>query len=174
MTAHLGAAVTAFVDGELADGAREEVLVHLTHCVPCRAEVDALRRFKQVLRAEPLVVPFDLSARLLSTAAFAEVSAFCEDPASRPAARPVRWGHGGRRSHSRLRRTAVSGALVAMGLGGALSIAGPPPRGPVAPVDPANAGFVLDHGATSHEVPFTELDVVSVSSNSSPSGRGQR
>ncbi len=177
MTAHLGAAVTAFVDGELADGPREEVLGHLTHCLPCRAEVEVLRRLKQVLRAEAPAVPFDLSARLLSTAALAEVVPVCEDPSSRPAERAVRRGHGSRRSHSRLRRTAVSGALVAMGLGGALSVAGPPPRGPVAPVDPTNAGFVLDHGATSQEVPFTEIDVSSVSSvprTASPSRRAHR
>lgn len=174
MTAHLGAAVTAFVDGELDDGPREQVLVHLTHCLSCRAEVDALRRLKQVIRAEAPVVPSDLSARLLSAAAFAQVVALSEDPPSRPAERAVRGGHGSRRSHARLRRTAVSGALVVMGLGGALSVAGPPPPGPVAPVDPTNAGFVLDHGATSQQVPFTEIDVSSVSSTTPPLRRVHR
>ena len=60
----------------------------------------------------------------------------------------------------------MSGAIVALGLGGALSLAGPPPRGPLAPVDPTSQRFVIDHATTSGEVPFTELDVVSVSSSS--------
>ncbi|MCU1593653.1 MAG: putative transrane anti-sigma factor [Frankiales bacterium] len=155
MSAHLGHAVTAFIDGELDHTRRDEVLAHLTHCDGCRAEVEALRRLKAALRLEPTAVPMDLAARLLSAPAV-----------PLPEARP----HRRRRSseHARLRRTAMGGALVALGLGGALSLAGPPPSGPVAPLDPTNAGFVRDHGATSNEVPFTELDVVSVSSTRSP------
>ena len=61
----------------------------------------------------------------------------------------------------------MSGAIVALGLGGALSLAGPPPRGPVAPVDPTSQRFVIDHATTSGEVPFAELDVVSVADSSS-------
>ncbi|MGB8650315.1 MAG: zf-HC2 domain-containing protein [Mycobacteriales bacterium] len=154
MSAHLGPAVTAFVDGELDDARREEVLGHLAHCAPCRGEVDALRRFKAALRGtDGPAVPIDLSERLLAV--------------TRPCAPPAR----SRRVHlpllpaGRLRRTAMGGALVVLGLGGALSVAGPAPRGPVAPVDPTSSRFVLDHATTSGEVPFTaELDVVSVSS----------
>jgi anti-sigma factor RsiW len=152
MSAHLGHAVTAFIDGELDHGQRDEVLAHLTHCTDCRAEVDALRRLKAALRVEPTAVPLDLAARLMAA------------PTAPPV--PVRWRR--RRRHSRLRRTAMGGALVALGLGGALSLAGPPPRGPVAPIDPTNAGFVRDHGATSNEVPFTELDVVTVAATHEP------
>jgi anti-sigma factor RsiW len=155
MSAHLGLAVTAFVDGELDHGRRDEVLAHLTHCLSCRAEVDALRRLKETLRAEAPAVPGDLAARLLA-------SGFSAGPPA-PVAAP-RGPHLRRRSsrHSRLRRTAMRGALVALGLGGALSLAGPPPRGPVAPVDPTNAGFIRDHTATSNELPFTEMDAVPV------------
>lgn len=155
MSAHLGHAVTAFIDGELDHTRRDEVLAHLTHCDGCRAEVEALRRLKAALRLEPTSVPLDLTARLMAAPA---------------APAPALRAHRRRRSsrHVRLRRTAMGGALVALGLGGALSLAGPPPRGPVAPVDPTNAGFVRDHGATSNEVPFTELDVVSVSSTRAP------
>ena len=159
MTAHLGYAATAFVDGELDHGRRDEVLAHLTHCAPCRAEVEGLRRFKAALRGAAPAVPLDLTARLL-------------EATSSPVLVVARRPHVRRRPsrHARLRRTAMGGALVALGLGGALSLAGPPPRGPVAPVDPTNAGFVRDHGATSYEVPFTELDLASVSSvTSSPS-----
>lgn len=154
MSAHLGLAVTAFVDGELDHGRREEVLAHLTHCLPCRAEVDALRRLKQTLRADAPAVPGDLAARLLASGI----------SAGAPPETVPRGPHLPRRRsrHSRVRRTAMRGALVALGLGGALSLAGPPPRGPVAPVDPTNAGFLRDHTATSNELPFTEMDSVPV------------
>jgi anti-sigma factor RsiW len=159
VSAHLGLAATAFVDGELEHERRDEVLAHLTHCPACRAEVELLRQVKAALRTAAPSVPSDLAARLLASM----TPPVPVDPA------PVapRSSHRPRRSalHPRLRRTAVGASLVALGLGGALSLAGPPPRGPMAPVDPTSAGFVLDHGATSSEVPFTELDVVSVSSS---------
>lgn len=162
MSAHLGPAVTAFVDGELDHGRRDEVLAHLTHCDPCRAEVDALRRCKAALRGTGgPEVPFDLSARLLAVSGGFPTAAVAPAPRSAPHLRSVSVP-------ARLRRTAVGGAFVVLGLGGALSLAGPPPRGPVAPVDPTSPGFVLDHATTSQEVPFTELDVVSVSSVSLP------
>jgi anti-sigma factor RsiW len=160
MSAHLGHAATAFIDGELDSHKRDEVLAHLTHCLSCRSEVDILRRLKIVLRTDAPAVPSDLAARLLATVVVVP---------------PVTVHVTGRRQHARLRlaqharlrRTAMGGALLVLGLGGALSLAGPPPRGPVAPVDPLNASFVLDHGATSNEVPFTELDVVSASTSRS-------
>lgn len=153
MSAHLGPLVTAFVDGELDHDRREEVLAHLAHCTGCRAEVDGVRRLKQALRgaADVSPVPTDLTARLLA--------------AIQNTPQPVSVGPVRRRPapHRRLRRTAVGGAFVVLGLGGALSLAGPPPRAPVAPVDPTSPQFVSDHGATSTEVPFTELTTVSVS-----------
>jgi anti-sigma factor RsiW len=164
MSAHLGHAVTAFIDGELDTHKRDEVLAHLTHCLSCRSEVDALRRLKGVLRTDAPAIPSDLAARLLATVVVVQpVMASPTGPARR------RRPHVRRRParHARLRRTAVGGALVALGLGGALSLAGPPPRGPVAPVDPMNASFIIDHGATSNEVPFTELDVVSADNSRS-------
>ena len=153
MSAHLGPAVTAFVDGELDHPRREEVLAHLAHCGACRAEVEGVRRFKQALRGatETSSVPFDLTARLLA--------------ATQDTPQPMALAPARRRppNHGRVRRTAVSGAFVMLGFGGALSLAGPAPRGPVAPVDPTSLQFVTDHGATSSEVPFTELTTVSVS-----------
>lgn len=163
MSAHLGHAVTAFVDGELDHGLRDEVLAHLTHCGPCLAEVESQRRFKSALRGTGGPdVPFDLSFRLLA------VSTLPTAPVGRPEPiRPPRL----RRTHDlhpRLRRGAVGGAFVVLGLGGALSLAGPPPRGPVAPVDPTSVGFVVDHVSTTRELPFAELDTVMVSSRSAP------
>lgn len=176
MSAHLGPAVTAFVDGELDHSRREEVQVHLAHCLPCRSEVEGLRRFKATLRgaAEEPQVPLDLTARLLAALTPPSPPSPSSLPSSapppfrlpsllpsvpslarRPPSRP-------RPAHSRLRRTAVGGAFVVLGLGGALSLAGPPPRGPVAPVDPTSPQFVLDHNTTSNELPLTEVGVVSV------------
>lgn len=153
MSAHLGLVVTAFVDGELDHTRREEVLAHLAHCDACRAEVEGVRRFKLALRdaADVSAVPFDLTARLLAATQSTPQPSFVGPVRRRPS------------HHGRLRRTAVSSAFVMIGFGGALSLAGPPPRGPVAPVDPTSAQFVTDHGATSSEVPFTELTTVSVS-----------
>jgi anti-sigma factor RsiW len=153
MSAHLGHLVTAFVDGELDHGRREEVLAHLAHCTDCRVEVEGVRRFKQALRgaADASPVPMDLTARLLAATEHRPQPVAVVPLRRRPAA------------HGRLRRTAVGGAFVVLGFGGALSLAGPPPRGPVAPVDPTSPQFVTDHGATSTEVPFTELTTVSVS-----------
>ncbi len=154
MSSHLGLAATAFVDGELDHVRRDEVLAHLTHCDACRVEVEELRRFKAALRvaADAPFVPMDLTARLLAAT----------QQQSIPLALPA--PHAARRSvlHPRVRRTAMGGAFVALGLGGALTLAGPPPREPVAPVDPTSLLFVTDHGTTSTELPFTELDVVSV------------
>lgn len=160
MSAHLGVAVTAFVDGELDHTRRDEVLTHLTHCLPCRAEVESLRRLKLTLRAEAPAVPGDLATRLLG-------SGFSGGPVPIGLA-PMQHQRRRPRRHGRLRRTAVRGALVALGLGGALSLAGPAPRGPVAPVDPTNAGFIQDHGVTFNEGGFTELDVVKFAPTPTP------
>ena len=149
---HLGPAVTAFVDGELDHETRDEVLAHLTWCVPCQSEVDALRLLKSTLRAAAPAPAVDLTARLLAATSPLTPPSLPVAPRRRPFA------------HSHLRRTAVGGAAVVLGIGGALTLAGPAPRGPVAPVDPTSNQFVQDHGATtSGEVPLTELDVVSVS-----------
>jgi anti-sigma factor RsiW len=155
MTGHLGAAVNAFVDGELDHVRRDEVLTHLAWCSSCRVEVESLRRFKDTLRAAAPAVPMDLSARLMAVSTFPTA----EIP-THPRRRPL---HG----HPRLRRTAVSGAFVVLGIGGAISLAGPPPRQPVAPVDPTNAGFVSDHWTTTREVPLTEVNVVPAAARTS-------
>ena len=157
MTGHLGAAANAFVDGELDDARREDVLTHLACCSACRSEVDSLRRFKSTLRtANPPTVPFDLSGRLLAVSATIPTAPV--GLPTHPRRRPLDV-------HPRLRRTAATGAFVVLGLGGALSLAGPPPRPQLAPVDPTNAGFVEDHARVSYqEVPLTELNVVPASS----------
>ena len=158
MSAHLGQALNAFVDGELDASSEDDVLAHLAWCGCCRSEVAALRGFKAALRQTGPSLPGDLSARLMAVSAF-PVAAVVQHPHRRPSPH----------LSPRLRRTAVSGAFVVLGLGGALSLAGPPPRQPVAPVDPTNAGFVVDHTNTSTEVPFTTVDVIPVTVRGSAS-----
>lgn len=160
MSAHLGQALNAFVDGELEPAREDEVLTHLAWCGGCREEVEALRGFKSALRRTGPCLPNDLSARLMAVSAFPTAVVPQPVPVARQLVPHV---------SPRLRRTAVSGAFVVLGIGGALSLAGPPPRQPVAPVDPTNAGFVVDHSTTSGEVPFNTVDVVTVSAQASAS-----
>lgn len=148
MTAHLGPAATAFVDGQLDHRQRDEVMAHLLHCQSCKAEVGALRTVKGSLRAARPDVPADLGLRLL-----ASMPRDALVPQQRPARRP-----------SRVRRTAVGGVLVALGIGGSFGLAGPPPSGPAPRVDPASTRFVIDHAETAGEVPFIAPEIVAVSS----------
>lgn len=145
MSAHLGPALTAYLDGELDDVRREEVQVHLAHCAGCRAELVLLRSLRSSLKGAQPAVPADLAARLLAATA----------PAGEP--QPLPRPHAPRRHllpEGPWRRAAVGAGFAALGLGGALALAGPPPSGPVAPVDPANPGLVVEHVSTANEVPF--------------------
>ena len=146
MTSHLGASVSALVDGELDHPQRERVLAHLAHCLPCRAEVDAQRRFKQSLRV--LVGP---APRLVLSEALLAISApapMAEPGWSWPAATP----HGAARPVRRVsRRRSVRLR-----------------RGTVAPIDPASASFVVDYASTTPDVPFAEADTLPASFRSTP------
>jgi anti-sigma factor RsiW len=148
MNRHLGVALTAFVDGELDDDGREEVQVHLAHCPSCRGDLQLLRSLKSTLRAEPQTAPADLASRILALSAVPGQPALVARP-------PVV------RDHSRVRRAAVGFGALALGFGGALAVAGSP-HTPVAPLDPANAGFVVEHSSTANEVPFAGSDVAPV------------
>lgn len=152
MSRHLGGAVTAFVDGELDHSSREQVLIHLSHCAACRDEVDLLRGLKAALRSEPTQAPDDLAARLLA------VTVTPGHPALVPRG-PVTLG-GTLVGYARARRTAFGLGAAAVGVGSALALAGPPPRAPVAPVDPMSAGLVVEHASTANEVPFAGTDVL--------------
>jgi len=145
VTAHLGTALTAFVDGELDHERRDQVLVHLAHCATCRAEADLLRGLKGALRDATPTTPDDLAGRLLaSTAGF---------PVAAPRAVAPR-------RHVRLRRTAFGGAAVAAGMLVSLRLAGPPLE-PEVPVDPTGPGLVIEHISTANEMPFVGADVSS-------------
>jgi anti-sigma factor RsiW len=152
MSRHLGGALTAFVDGELDHGMREQVLLHLTHCPSCRSEVELLRGLKNALRTDPQAAPQDLAARLMA------LTATPGQPALVP--RPPTPRGGALSSHARVRRTAFGLGALALGMGGAIAIAGPPPSAPRAPVDPTSAGLVIEHASTANEVPFAGTDVM--------------
>lgn len=147
MTAHLGPAANAFVDGQLDHRQRDEVSAHLVHCRPCRDDIEGLRALKGSLRIGWPDLPADLSLRLL---------------AAEPQEEPVPEQRRHPRSPSRARRTALGGALVVLGVGATLGLAGPPPSGPGPRIDPASTRFVIDHAETAGEVPSVEPALVAV------------
>ena len=170
MSGHLGPAVTALVDGELGHERREQVLAHLAHCSPCRVEVEVLRTVKATVRRAEPVLPTGLAQRLAAAAA-----AGSEPLPSRQAPRPPA-GHrrrpgAERRTTTRrtttrrttFRRAVVGGAAVALGLAGAVVLAGPPPRTPIAPVDPTSTQLLVDHRSTGSEMPFADVGVTTAS-----------
>ncbi len=178
MTVHLGPAVTALVDGELDHERREQVLAHLAHCSPCRVEVEVLRTVKATLRRAEPALPTGLAQRLAAAAGSEPVPA-CpgfRSPAGhrwRPGAecratiwRTTIWRTAIRRSpirRSPVRRAVVGGAAVALGLAGAVVLAGPPPRAPIAPVDPTSTQLLVDHRSTGSEMPFADVGVTTAS-----------
>ena len=151
MTAHLGPAATAFVDGQLDHRRRDEVLAHLLHCAQCRADVRAgpgAQGVPAIRRAAP---------SRSTSASGCWPRRRPRIPASIPRAAP-REGTGA----SAVPRWGVpwwSSASAAT-----LSLAGPPPAGPPAKVDPSSVRFVIDHATTAGEVPFSEPEIVPVSS----------
>jgi anti-sigma factor RsiW len=155
---HLGDRVAALVDGELDHATRDRVLVHLAHCDPCRAQVEAHRRLKHslgALRSAPPVPSGDLVARLMAVPAGRPV------PTGRPhTPRGPRRPAGPRgplgRAARRPRRAAAAGALLVVGLASALALGGTSTAGPRAPVDPASPAFVGYYAVTTSEVPLTE------------------
>lgn len=67
---HLGDRLAAFVDGELADDARDRVQAHLATCPQCKAAATEQRRLKSVVAASELpAIPSGLLARLQGLAA---------------------------------------------------------------------------------------------------------
>jgi hypothetical protein len=57
VTAHLGEAITGYLDGELDPAGREQADAHLAGCAECRAELDGLHHVRTLLREAPPVAP---------------------------------------------------------------------------------------------------------------------
>ena len=173
MSGHLGPAVTALVDGELDHERREQVLAHLAHCSPCRVEVEVLRTVKATLRRVEPALPTGLAQRLAAAAGTEPVPAHpgLRSPAGH------RWRPGAKRRapigrtpirrtpirRTPVRRAVIGGAAVALGLAGAVLLAGPPPRAPIAPVDPTSTQLLVDHRSTGSEMPFADVGVTTAS-----------
>ncbi len=160
MSGHLGADLAALVDGELNHAARERVLRHLSSCAACRTEVEAQRLFKARLRG--LDTPdahADLSARLLALSASSDAvsrATTARLPRRLPTALSRRRSSRGPRSRSAIRRTALGGAALVIGLG-AVFVLGAPPSPPTrTPVDPTSDVFLIDYAGVAGELPLPE------------------
>lgn len=147
MSGHLDDLAAALADGELDHEQRDRALVHLTHCAPCRAEVDAQRRLKALIanQPDPEVSP-ELTMRLTALVRTAsgpnrpDVVRLSVTVSQRPqGARPAA------RSRSFRRRAATVSALgVALVAG--VAAAGGGTTGPR--VRPPVSSFVDEHNAT--------------------------
>ena len=164
MSGHLGGQLAALVDGELGHADRERALRHLAHCETCRAEVDAARRFKARLRElagnGPAPQP-ELADRLL---ALGRAAGPIPVPPPLPVPRATtgprsRTDPGGPGRRRRLPRTAVGGAVLALGLGAVLALGGSP-RPSRTPVDPTSDVFLDEHALHAAELPLSDPAVV--------------
>ena len=140
MKRHLGARLSALIDGELSDAQRERVLAHLARCEHCRREAAALRLLKRRMHSLGEAAAADaLTWRLLALV-----------PARGPGA-PVDHVTVGRRR--RAWSLAAAGVLAAgLGLAAAVFVAGGDrPAGPR--VVPAVDVFMVQHAITTGQVP---------------------
>ena len=155
MKRHLGARLSALIDGELSDAQRERVLAHLTRCEDCRREAAALRLLKRRMHTLGDAAAGDaLTWRLLAL-----VPRGGEGP---PPAPP------GRRRHAW--SLAVAGVATAgLGLTAAIFlVGGRPPPGPA--IVPAVDVFIVQHAITTGEVPFPAPTAESSSAGLSTAG----
>ena len=148
MKRHLGARLSALIDGELSDAQRERVLAHLARCEHCRREAAALRLLKRRMHTLGDAAAGDaLTWRLLALAPHGG-----EGPPARRARRAGRPPSAGRRRHAR--SLAVAGlATVGLGLAAAVFLAGGD-RSPAGPrVVPAVDVFMVQHAITTGQIP---------------------
>lgn len=162
---HLGDRVAALVDEQLPADVRERLLSHVARCSQCRREVEAARMLKRRVSALGSPAPSDhLTRRLV---------AMSEPGEPMPADRSTTWGRrrgptwgvghvsAGAHQSRLLRATAVAVSLSAATLGFAF-VVGNEGEGELAPVVPPVDRFVVEHAATSGDVPLTEPAVSAV------------
>ena len=163
---HLGARVSALVDGELSHEDRDRALSHVAHCTECRAALDAERSVKEALATLTPATPSP--ALLASLQALAlpggpvppraksmpqgPVVPLLPSPGRAPrgargdSRRPA--GQGAlRRSRTRARYAAVGALSVAGLVLGTAFAAGGSGQG-VPPVAPPAAELTVEHSAT--------------------------
>jgi anti-sigma factor RsiW len=179
---HLGDQAAAFVDGELDHDTRDRVMAHLTRCAACRAEVNAQRLVKSRLKAMSETPP--PPSLLAALHRMAEPGEPVRPPrrgpgeTTRPPTVPVGGRPAGRstsrrptRGH-RLRTVAVVGAAAVVAtFATAFAVGGEPAHRGTA-VTPDVGQYVLDHAATSHGLPFSDLPAGAVGVSYHP--RSQR
>lgn len=189
---HLGDRVAALVDDQLPSDVRERLLAHVAGCSQCRREVEAARELKQRLTALSSPQPSPrLTERLVSMSEPgepmpAERSAMPWGWRPRPV--PGGWGtappsqaadshtavapagHAPGRGTSdaasgrarRLRRVAAAAVSVSAATLGVAFVVGGEGERSVRPVVPPVEQFVVEHAATSSDVPLTEPAVSAV------------
>jgi anti-sigma factor RsiW len=181
---HLGARLSALVDGELGHDERDRVHAHLAHCAECRAEASALRTLKQRIRElDDAAAGAELARRLVALAEPGEPM----PPRGRPLAgtaqpRPAlrmyadaaypfgRPAAGGPRLRHRRAPYVVAGvfSVLVAGIGGASFLVGGGEAAPGPHVTPPAGMFTVEHSVTTGEVPFTDPAVTYVPSGVGP------
>jgi anti-sigma factor RsiW len=142
---HLGQRLSALIDGELDGSERERVLLHMTRCDSCRAEVTALRLLKRrmsELGEAASGAGSGLTGRLIGLSALASLPGREESDPPSPGSVPGRPADGGPVSpEQRAGRYFLAGSLAIFlaGLGTAAVIAGgeSQPQAPTPPVTPS-------------------------------------
>lgn len=143
---HLGERLSALIDGELSDAARERVLAHLAKCADCRREAASLRLLKRRMYTLGDAAADDqLTWRLLAMAPDG-------GRASGRWAGRDRWPVRPRRRRARS-LVAAGVAVAGLGLSSAAFVAGGdrPPSGPR--IVPAVDVFMVQHAITTGQVP---------------------
>jgi anti-sigma factor RsiW len=146
---HLGQRLSALIDGELDSSERERVLLHMTRCDSCRAEVAALRMLKRRMSAlgdAASGAGSGLTGRLIGLSALASLDEREEADPPSPGPVPGRpgagmAGDGPVSPEQRAGRYFLAGSLAIFlaGLGTAAVIAGgeSQPQAPTPPVTPS-------------------------------------
>jgi anti-sigma factor RsiW len=138
---HLGQRLSALIDGELDGSERERVLVHMTRCDSCRAEVAALRLLKRrmsELGEAASGAGSGLTGRLIGLSALAGLPGREESPGYVPG-RPADGSSVSPEQRAGRYFLAGSLAIFLAGLGTAAVIAGgeSQPQAPTPPVTPS-------------------------------------
>lgn len=181
---HLGARLSALVDGELGHDERDRILAHLAHCADCRDEASALRRLKKRIRdLDDEAAGAELARRLVALGepgepvpprehfpglAHSPVMRMYPDP---PAPFGQMAAAGGSRFRHRRAPYVVAGvfSVLVAGIGGASFLAGGDQPAPGPHVTPPADMFTVEHSVTTGEVPFTDPTATYVPSGVSPS-----
>jgi len=179
---HLGARISALVDGELGHAARDRALAHVAYCSRCRAELEAERAIKdRTTKAAAPPPSAELLASLLSLAEpgepvpplprpmpLAPVVPTLPPPgrvrSNGPRGRSDSRGPSMDRTH-RLRYAAVGGLAFSGLVFGTAFVAGGAESEPGAPVLPPAATFSTEHTAATAGLPLRDpaFDAVTVS-----------